>query len=496
MSEEYYYSKGKKIPLEKSATQKAIKLDNKTEEGKSKNESYLEANSDKFEKSLGDNIYIIGEQNVRGGDLEFESVKENVEGKALNVYEKKNIETAVLADEFIVKFKKDTPEEEIDKVLSDGRFEHKKIKFGVNRYLLKLKNLSDYDNLLEIINSLYADNDFVEYAQPNFKRVIKKQSYPEDPEFNSQWALNKDGFDINVKKVWERNVKGDGITIAIIDSGVDYSHEDFQGNGKLAMPGYDVIFETDDPSPVPGDSHGTWCAGIAGATGNNNIGICGVAPECKILGIRVGSENPDGSWNTDDIFLANGILAAMDRGADVLSNSWGCAFESDHIELAIEIAKTEGRNGKGCVICFAAGNYEKVTADNDRSVLFPGTLSDLVITVGACNEEGKWVGEKPEENWESRYGPEVKLCAPGTAIRTTDLMGLDGGGTGNYINFRGTSAATPIVAGVAALILSKEPGLTADEVEQRLIDTADPLNSNPPEKTGKGRVNADKAVPV
>ncbi len=162
------------------------------------------------------------------------------------------------------------------------------------------------------------------------------------------------------------------------------------------------------------------------------------------------------------------------------------------ITQAIRRAKTAGRGGKGCVVCFAAGN-------NDGAVSFPGTLSE-VITVAACNEFGERKSKTSRDGetwWGSNFGPEVDVSAPGVHIVTTDIMGSGGYNTsGNYVtNFNGTSAATPHVAGVAALILSRNPNLTAGEVEAILRNSTDDIGGVGYDiYTGFGRINAYKAA--
>ena len=163
-----------------------------------------------------------------------------------------------------------------------------------------------------------------------------------------------------------------------------------------------------------------------------------------------------------------------------------------HITEAIREAKKLGRNGKGCVVCFAAGN-------DNRQVSYPGNLPE-VITVAACNEYGerKGLNSKDGENWwGSNYGPEVDVSAPGVHILTTDITGNRGySPSADYVEtFNGTSAATPHVAGVAALILSVNPALTATEVENILRKATDDLGTPGFNiYTGFGRINALKAV--
>ncbi len=219
-----------------------------------------------------------------------------------------------------------------------------------------------------------------------------------------------------------------------------------------------------------------------------------MAPECKIMGIRIAYGVKSGSdivWVTDDAKIADGIVKSVDRGADILSNSWGGGGESQTIINAINYAKQKGRNGKGCVVCFAAGN------DNGK-VSFPGKL-DSVITVAACNEYGERKSKTSKDGeywWGSNYGPQVDVAAPGVHIFTTDIMNKAGYSSDNYEDgFNGTSAATPHVAGVAALVLSVAPELKAIEVEEIIKNSADDITPKGVDNyTGHGRINAFKAV--
>jgi subtilisin family serine protease len=299
----------------------------------------------------------------------------------------------------------------------------------------------------------YHESGLTIYSQPNFVRLLKPAFIPNDPLFSQQWALRNTGQgggvvgqDIKTVSAWDFTRGSSSITIAIIDEGVDYSHLDLNTPGKL-VTGYDAIRRINDPNPSNNDAHGTACAGIAAATTGNGTGVSGVAPNCRLMGIRIAySSGPN--WVTTDAQIADGINTAVARGADVLSNSWGGGSPSAAITNAIRNARTAGRGGRGCVVCFAAGN-------NNGAVSYPGNLPE-VITVAACNEWGerKSPTSRDGENWwGSNFGPEVDVSAPGVHITTTDISGSRGYNTaGDYVTtFNGTSAATPHVAGVAAL---------------------------------------------
>jgi len=204
------------------------------------------------------------------------------------------------------------------------------------------------------------------------------------------------------------------------------------------------------------------CAGIIAAS-HNNIGVRGVAPYVQILSVNIFA----GGETTQDV--ADGITWAKEQGADVLSNSWGyssCELVFDNISAALTDANRTGRKGLGSIIVFSSGN------DFYDCVSFPGSHPD-VISVGAFSS----FGERSEY---SNYGPELDLVAgsdnvraPGAAVRTIDRMGPIGYSTGNYTaDFGGTSAAAPVVAGVAALVLGYNPTLSSDELKNILYATA------------------------
>jgi hypothetical protein len=310
---------------------------------------------------------------------------------------------------------------------------------------------------------------------------------PTDPNFASQWGLMK----IKAPEAFDISMGTPSISVAIIDEGNDLTHEDV----AYKTPGYDAYDGDDDPTPQPGDAHGTACGGVAAARANNGRGGAGVAPNCRIMPVRIARGVGGGFWDTTDAKVADGIRKAVDRGADVLSNSYQVA-PSTVVTNAFQYARTNGRGGKGCPIAAATGNGDV------RGVIYPARLSPTIpgfLAVGASNE---WDQRKSKtsldgENWwGSNYGPEVDVVAPGVHIFTTDITGAAGYGGGNYIpNFNGTSSATPHVAGLMALILSVDPDLRSWEVEDIIKLTADDLGpAGRDEEFGFGRINCRRAL--
>ena len=326
---------------------------------------------------------------------------------------------------------------------------------------------------------------------------------------------------VHAEAAWEVS-KGKDVTIAVLDDGVDESHEEFKG--KIVAP-RDTILNQDNANPKHvADRHGTACAGVACAGGDQKA--WGVAPQAKLMPIRLGS--------IGSVSEAKAFKWAADNGADVISCSWGPMDGSwwnpndplhfslsrmpDSAKAAIDYAVKKGRGGKGCVITWAAGNgNEDVKFDEYASY-------DKVIAVAACNDSGK-------RSVYSDFGQAVWCCFPSNdfhmpemnhprpltpGIWTTDRSGNRGynsGGfnaehivgdeAGNYTaTFGGTSSACPGVAGVAALMLAVNPELTCQQVKEIIKNSCDRIdeqfgnydsNGHSP-FYGYGRINALKAV--
>ncbi len=312
-------------------------------------------------------------------------------------------------------------------------------------------------NSLQLANIFFESNLF-ESAEPEF--IYHNLQTSADPYFNNQWYLKNTGqygntyagIDINAEQAWTLS-KGDGIKTAVFDHGFDMSHPDLINN--TLGTGYDAQTAS-SPSILRG-AHGTACAGIMGAQQNNNKGISGVAPNAKLVSISISL-----TWGDTPQMLANGFNWATVNGIDVISNSWGGYAPSSFIDNAIDNALTNGRNGKGMVVVFAAGN------ENDTNPRYPGNSNPKILVVGAMSPCGERKSETSCDNesfWGSCYGDKIDVVAPGVKMYTTDIVRSDGYTTTDYIpDFNGTSSACPVVAGIATLVLSKNPNLTGQEV--------------------------------
>lgn len=402
-----------------------------------------------------------------------------------------------LSDEFTVKFNENITQSQIDNLNSTYNVEIvAEITWLPGGYIMRITTATE-ESTLDIAN-LYYESELTEWAEPNFVRILENRSArktinnfspPNDTLFPTQWAHNNTGqngwtvdADIDTVEAWDINTGNNTITIAIIDDGVDTTHEDLN-----TVAGFDFANNDNDPNPDAADGHGTACAGIAGAIGNNGLGVAGVCQNCRIMPIKI--FNGDSTTNTA---AAGAINYAWQQGADILSNSWGGGSASDLINAAIRDAKNNGRSGKGAVIVFASGNH------NANTVEYPARLSE-VIAVGAsspCDERKSPTSCDGETFWGSNYGPELDVVAPGVIIQTTDIMGSGGYNSDNYFDrFNGTSAATPHVAGLAGLLLSIDPNLTSDQIQNLIETTADDVNNNGrDDEFGHGRINARTAL--
>lgn len=300
------------------------------------------------------------------------------------------------------------------------------------------------------------------FAEPNAKETLPplKAESPalraNDPMLGEQWALSK----INAEAAWAVT-QGDARTVlAIVDTGVDYNHPEL---ADRVIKGYD--FANGDADPMDGHSHGTHCAGIAAASAGNGVGIAGVAPKVSVLAVKVLSDS--GSGTTDGV--CKGIVYAADQGAHVISMSLGGTAGVQAKQAAVDYARS-----KGAVVVAAMGN------DGRELRVYPGA-SEGVIGVGATTAEDTRASF-------SNFGSWISVGAPGHKILST----IPGGG---YKAYSGTSMATPAVAGLAALVRSRFPALSADDVKRRIEASATDLGAAGFDKDfGHGRIDAGAAL--
>lgn len=330
----------------------------------------------------------------------------------------------------------------------------------------------------------------------------------DDPLFPLQWHLKNTGQcggvigeDVNISAVWSL-YQGDNVVIAIVDDGLEIAHEDLAEN-IIELKSWDYVDGDKDPSPKglsETGAHGTACGGIAAAIGWNCLGGRGAAPFCGLVGHRLLGALTD--ENEADALIRNKDLI------DIYSNSWGVPDGQGRLdgpdpltEAAMAEGVANGRGGLGNIYVWAGGNGGDA-GDNSNYDGYPN--SRYTIAVGACNDSG--IGADYSEK-----GANILVNAPAgdstCGLTTTERTGLNGSNPGNYTSqFTGTSSATPLVAGIIALMLEANPALTWRDVQHILAKTAAKNDPTDPDwtingagyhlnhKYGFGRIDAEAAI--
>ena len=440
--------------------------------------------------------------------------------------------------ELLVKFKSDIVTASSQKVhQAVGSSVVKKYEIVPNLELVTLpKGLSVQEAIQQ-----YMSDPNVEYAEPNY--IIRASALPNDQYFRNQWALNNDGTyaggtsgaDIKAPSAWDITTGSSSVVIAVLDTGIDYNHQDLVGNiwtntlDPISNPlqpfdddqnsfpddyiGWDFttceqfdeskkdveLIEQEclktklaDNNPMDGNGHGTHVAGIIGAVGNNGIGISGVMWKVKLMPIKV--LNDDGVGQNSDLIEAINYLVSMkQRGANirVINASLGGNQYSKAVEDSLWSAYAEG-----ILFIAAAGNGgdDAIGDNNDLAPFYPASYKPFnIISVAATDQDDRRV---PFSN----YGPNtVHVAAPGVYTFSTVPSGLIQGGYGYLEFFAGTSMAAPHVAGLAGLLFSYYDGthntslnnLQIHEIILRSVDMKPTLDGWI--KTG-GRINARSAL--
>ena len=365
--------------------------------------------------------------------------------------------------------------------------------------------LEEGESAVRAVSEYNKDPD-VEYAQLNY--IMSAYASPNDPNYSpEQWALNNTGqsyprpygetgsgtagCDVNAPEAWDIQTGSSDIIIAVIDSGVDYNHLDLQNNmwtDANGCYGYDFVADDNDPMDDHYHGHGTHCAGIIAADGNNSTDVVGICWDANIMAVKF--LNAGGSGTTADAVSA--IEYATDNGADILSNSWGPSVRlpsNPAAEEAVDYAYDSG-----CVVVFAAGNSNADVADYSPANYYK------TIAVGATESNDV-------RAYFSNYGDSLDVVAPGV-----DILSLRGPNATQcpyryypyndsnatmYI-LSGTSMACPYVSGLAALLLSEDANLTNTSVEVLIAcyadDIEEPNDSDDDDHFGFGRINAHAAL--
>ena len=402
--------------------------------------------------------------------------------------------------EILVKFKSGVSQEAIERLTA---LRHDRVEDRIEN-VEGLDAIDDLDNAdAATLVSEYQQLPEVEYAEPNFEIELDAVDeplvpiLPHDPQFNDQWALansgqrgGKQGADISATLAWATTTGSDKVVVAVLDSGVDYTHEDliqnmwmrpadmapYQDNELGTIDdehGFNAIDTASDPMDENG--HGTHCAGIIGAEGENNVGIAGVNWKVQIMPLKF--MNAGGFGTTKDAIEAiNYVIDRKKAGVNVriISASWGSTQRSRALEDVIRKAYEND-----ILFVAAAGN---ATTNNDRNPHFPSSYNvPNVISVAALDRHDELA---KFSNWGVKS---VAIAAPGVDILSTWL------GNG-YEEKSGTSMATPVVSGVAALVLAEHPKMSVDELKKKLLASTDPIVALKGKIATGGRINAAKAL--
>jgi subtilisin family serine protease len=375
---------------------------------------------------------------------------------------------------------------------------------------MQMLDVGDNISVTQAINEL-EKSSYVEYAEPNYiisltlpaqpvpagaepVGALAASGAPNDPRFSEQWSLLNSGqsggaagSDINVIPAWDISKGSSSVVVAVIDTGVDYTHPDLaeniwtnpgeipnngiddDGNGYIDdIHGWDFI--NNDNDPMDDNGHGTHCAGVVGAVGNNGVGTCGVNQKVKVMPLKFMGKDGNG-----DIAAAlNAIAYARKMGANVISCSWGGTAKSQALGDAVSATNT-------LVVC-AAGNSG---TNNDVIQHYPSGFDypQILSVAASSNSDGI-----PSY---SNYGSvSVDVAAPGDGIISTYPTAL-----GNqYMSMKGTSMAAPHVSGLAALLLSAKPGLTPSQLKEYIINNVDKVPAFSGKTVSGGRIDAYKTL--
>jgi subtilisin family serine protease len=396
---------------------------------------------------------------------------------------KKNEE--YVSGELLIKFNDDATTAAVKNAMKNVGAKNIKTFASIDTQHWQLGNGVSVDKALKILANP-AFRDSIEYAEPNY--IYHTTVIPDDPLRGDLWGMHNIGqsggtsdADIDAMEAWQTQTGSSSVVVGIIDTGIDYNHEDLAANmwtNPDEIPGNEIDddgngyvddvygwdFRNDDNDPMDDNGHGSHCAGTIGAVGNNGIGVAGVNWDVKLMALKF--LNSGGSGSSADAVSA--VLYAADKNVRITSNSWGGGRKSKALENAIR--------DSGSLFIAASGN-----GGSSRKMLPAGYTLENVISVAATDHKDNMASF-------SNYGDDwVDLGAPG--VNTLSTVPGDGYGIKS-----GTSMAAPHVAGVAALVMAEYPSMTNDDVKTQIFNTVDPLTSLSGKTLTGGRLNARAAV--
>ena len=354
------------------------------------------------------------------------------------------------------------------------------------------------DNVsVESALAAYRANPNVLYAEPDYR--VRIAGIPDDPLFSDQWDFHNVGqaggiadSDIDGPEAWDISTGNESTVVAVIDTGVNWQHEDLADNmwvnpGEIAGDGIDndqngyvddvhgYDFVNHDSNPMDDHNHGTHVAGTIGAIGNNGLGVAGVNWNVQIMALKFLDDA--GSGTTSDAIEA--VQYAVDNGAHISNNSWG----GDPFSQALYDVIEEGRD-QGHIFVAAAGNgnFIGIGQDNDQIPFYPASYDlDNIVTVAATDRND-------QRAFFSNFGAtSVDLGAPGVTIRSTIA-------NGGYGNSDGTSMAAPHVAGALSLVRDYDNSLSYGQIIDRVLYSADPIDALQGITVTGGRLNVASAL--
>lgn len=370
-------------------------------------------------------------------------------------------------NELNVQFNDSLSPEDVERINADFGVEAIDVLAEINVHRLLLPEGFSVEDAQQKYSEL--GQDVVIFAEPNY--IAYTQLTPSDSAFNQQWALHNYGqsggsfdADIDAPQAWNIETGDADVIIAIVDTGVNYNHPDLSAGRYIG--GYDFV--NGDSDPMDDQGHGTHVAGTATADSNNNKGVAGVSMGSSYMAVKVLNSWGGGTYAD----VANGVIYAATRDADVINLSLGGSMPSTMLENAMKFAYNAG----SISVC-AAGNG----GSWGQPVGYPARYDKYCFGVAATDHNDN-------RAYFSTYGAQVDIAAPGHNIYST-LM------SGGYGNKSGTSMATPHVAGLAALVRSHYGDLSVDEVTSCIERTADDVNGGGWDIfLGAGRINAWRAL--
>lgn len=513
----YYYAGEQKYPLKLLSNKRALL---RQPNAKNNENSYIER--------VGARIHIM--ENVRNKNEINGKIVETTSGEySLPIYTLNDNLEIVLLPEIVLKPKSTS----YDVSYISDYYQLSLIK-ETDIYMLFSVPLNS--DVISVANELYETGDFY-FSYPNFFCSAQPTAHiPNDPYFQFQIACHNTGqtmynnhtgtvdADINAPEAWDITKGSIDITIAVFDKGVTELHPDLSPWHQLRLPGSNFgTGNANDPSPTGNDNHGNACAGVIAATMDNNEGIAGIAPLCRIMPIR---------WDTTTSppDMADGIEFAVNNGANIISCSWDYPDTGEYPNIYPVITQAiHYAIDHNVTVIFSAGNTANHVANIDGFVNFPANAGVLnLISVGASDRYDKIANYSPKNALIDFVAPSHRAYNNQIPEETFEMWSIDipgpygdnpipyGKADGilfeglelprSGLNYRaytgcfgGTSHACPVVAGVVALMLSINPDLTPAEVFYILKETSAKVGgyayiNGKSEEMGYGRVDAYAAV--